>query len=142
MKFPQGEKSAVIHHKKNYMLYKDATCHNLWPCDFTDVTAFSSLFFLALHYCFFLNIFYLLWLFLWLKKAQTCQVLFHGCGVLFQGHLSRLTAAFSGCFFWSLLLNSSVWILISCKPHWITSGQITLSQIVCTSSKQESLNHK
>ena len=63
MKFPQGEESAVIHCKKNCLLYKDATCHNLWPCDFTDVTAFSSLFFLALHYCFFLCIFFLLWLF-------------------------------------------------------------------------------
>ena len=38
----------VIHHTKNYLLYKDATCHNLWPCDFTDVTAFSSVFFLEL----------------------------------------------------------------------------------------------
>ena len=57
---------AVIHRKKNYLLYKDATSHNLWPCDFTDVTAFSSVFFLALHYCFFLYIFGLLWLFLWL----------------------------------------------------------------------------
>ena len=63
MKFPQGENSVVIHHTKNYLLYKDATCHNLWPCDFTDVTAFSFLFFLALHYCFFLCMFYLLWVF-------------------------------------------------------------------------------
>ena len=41
-------------------------CHDIWPCDFTDVTAFSSLFFLAVHYYFFLYIFFLLWLFLWL----------------------------------------------------------------------------
>ena len=27
------------------------------------------------------------------------QVLFHGCVVLFQGHLSPMNAAFSGCFF-------------------------------------------
>ena len=27
------------------------------------------------------------------------QVLFHGCVVLFQGHLSSQSAAFSGCFF-------------------------------------------
>ena len=86
---------AVIHCKKNYLLYKDATCHNLWPCDFTDVTAFSSLLFLALHYCFFLFIFFLLWLF----YIFVYQVLFHGCVVLFQGHLSPLSAAFSGCFF-------------------------------------------
>ena len=63
---PQGEESAVIHHKKNYRLYKDATCHNIWACDFTVVAVFFSLFFLALHYCFFLYIFFLLWLFLWL----------------------------------------------------------------------------
>ena len=69
-----------------------ATCHNLRPCDFTDVTAFSFLFFLALHYCFFLCMFYLLWGFFF-------EVFFHGCDVLFQGHLSSLTAAFSGCFF-------------------------------------------
>ena len=42
---PSSEESVVIHHKKNYRLYKDATCHNLWPCDLTDVTTFSSLFF-------------------------------------------------------------------------------------------------
>ena len=64
VKFPQGEESAVIHHMKNYLLYKDAIWYNLWPCDFTDVTAFSSLFFLALHYCFLFYIFFLLWLFL------------------------------------------------------------------------------
>ena len=92
VKFPQGENSVVIHHTKNYLLYKDATCHNLWPCDFTDVTAFSFLFFLALHYCFFLSMFYLLW-------GVFFEVFFHGCDVLFQGHLSSLTAAFSGCFF-------------------------------------------
>ena len=92
MKFPQGEESAVIHCKKNYLLYKDATCHNLWPCDFTDVTAFSSLFFLALHYCFFLYIFFLLWLLLWLFN-------FYKMVVLFQGHLFPLSVAFSGCFF-------------------------------------------
>ena len=92
MKFPQGENSVVIHHTKNYLLYKDATCRNLWPCDFTDVTAFSFLFFLALHYCFFLCMFYLLWVFFF-------EAFFHGCDVLFQGHLSSLTAAFSGCFF-------------------------------------------
>ena len=62
MKLPQGEESAVIHHMKNYLLYKDAIWYNLWPCDFTDVTAFSSLFFLALHYCSFLYIFFHLWL--------------------------------------------------------------------------------
>ena len=84
------EESLVIHHKKNYWLYKDATCHNLWPCDFTDFTAFSSLFFLALHYCFFLYIFFLLWLLLWLLNVYQ---------VLFQGHLSPLNVAFSGCFF-------------------------------------------
>ena len=85
----------MIHRKKNYWLYKDATCHNLWPCDFTDVTAFSSLFFLAVHYCFFLYIFFLLWLF---SLFIFNQVLFHGC-VPFQGHLSPLSAAFPGCFF-------------------------------------------
>ena len=26
VKLPQGEGSAVIHHKKNYLLYKDAAC--------------------------------------------------------------------------------------------------------------------
>ena len=66
----------MIHHKKNYWLYKYATCHNLWLCDFTDVTAFSSLFFLALHHCFFLYIFFLLWLLLWLFNFY--QVRFHG----------------------------------------------------------------
>ena len=86
----------VIHRKKNYWLYKDATCHNLWPCDFTDVTAFSSLFFLALHYCFFLYTFFLLWLFLWLFNFCTK---FFFTVVLTQGHLSPLSAAFSGCFF-------------------------------------------
>ena len=53
---------------------RKTTCHwvpkmplvNFWPCDFTVVTAFSSLFFLALRYCFFLYIFFLLWLFVWL----------------------------------------------------------------------------
>ena len=90
----------MIHRKKNYLLYKDATCHNLWPCDFTDVTAFPSLFFLALCYCFFLIIFYLVWLFPWVKKTKKmAKLLFHGCGVLFQGHLAPLTAAFSGRFF-------------------------------------------
>ena len=63
---PSRGEVAVIHHKKNYLLYKDAASHNLWPCDFTDVTAFSSLFFLALHYCLFLYIFGLLRLFLWI----------------------------------------------------------------------------
>ena len=49
---------------------------------------------LALHYCFFLYIF-LLWLFLWLFNFFT-KVFFM---VLFQGHHSPLSAAFSGCFF-------------------------------------------
>ena len=62
VKFPQGEESAVIYCMKNYLFYEDATCYNL--CDFNDVTAFSSLFFLALHYCFLFYIFFLLWLFL------------------------------------------------------------------------------
>ena len=61
----------MIHRKKNYQLYKDATCHNLRVCDFTDVAAFSSLFFLALQYCIFLCIFFLLWLFLWLFQFFT-----------------------------------------------------------------------
>ena len=86
----------VIYCMKNYLFYKDATCYNL--CDFNDVTAFSSLFFLALHYCFFLYIFFLLLLFLWLFKFFY-QVHFHGSVVLFQGHLSAPSAAFSGCFF-------------------------------------------
>ena len=85
----------MIHHKKNYLFYKDATCQNLWPRDFTDVTAFSSPFFLALHYCFFLYIFFLLWLF-WGGFLNFYQVLFHGS---FTGHLSPLSAAFSGRFF-------------------------------------------
>ena len=88
----------MIYCKKNYWLYKDATCHCLWPCDFTDVTAFYSLFLLVLHYCFFLYIFFLLLLFLWLFKFFY-QVHFHGSVVLFQGHLSAPSAAFSGCFF-------------------------------------------
>ena len=85
----------VIHHMKNYWLYKDATCHNLWPCDFTDVTAFSSLFFLALHYCFFLYISFLLWLLLWVLNVY--QVIFHGCS--FLGAPFSPNVAFSGCFF-------------------------------------------
>ena len=101
---PQWEQSVVIHHKKNYQLYKDATCHNLWPCDFTDVTAFSSRFLLAVHYCFFLCIFFLLWLFLW--RFNFYQVLFRGWS--FSG------APFSPecCFFWMFLwpfLPSSSW---------------------------------
>ena len=78
---------------------------NFWPCDFTDVTALSSQFFLALHYCFFFYTFFLLWLLICppppplFFKFFFNEVLFHGCVVLFQGHLSPLTAAFSGCFF-------------------------------------------
>ena len=36
VKFPQGEGSAVIHCKKNNLLYKDATClcHSLWQGEF------------------------------------------------------------------------------------------------------------
>ena len=98
VKFPQGEESVVIHCKINYRLYKEATCHNICPCDFTDVTAFS-LFFLALHYCFYLYIFFLLWLFFGFFIYFFNQVLFHGCIVLFQGHLSPWSFAFSGCFF-------------------------------------------
>ena len=75
----------VIHHKKSYWLYKDATCHSLWPSDFTDVTALCSLY-----------IFFILWLFLSLFKFFT-QFFF--MVVLFQGHLSPLSVAFSGCFF-------------------------------------------
>ena len=86
----------MIHHKKNYWLYKYATCHNLWLCDFTDVTAFSSLFFLALHYYFILYIFFLLWLFLWPFNFFTKFIFMV---VLFQGHLSPLSAAFFGRFF-------------------------------------------
>ena len=113
MKFLQGEGSMVIYCKKNYLLYKDATCHNLWPCDFTDVTAFSSLLFLALHYCFFLFIFFLLWLNFFFFFFY--QVLFHGCVVLFQGHLSPLNAAFSGCFF-SLFCPVLFWWLFFRAP--------------------------
>ena len=75
----------VIHHKKNYWLYKDATCHNLWPCDFTDVTAFSSVLFsvalllISLHILPFMA-FSLAFFFFY-------RVLFHGCVVLFQRHL-------------------------------------------------------
>ena len=72
---------------------RKTTCFTKMPLvTITDVTAFSFLFFLALHYCFFLSMFYLLWSFFF-------EVFFHGCDVLFQGHLSSLTAAFSGCFF-------------------------------------------
>ena len=37
VKFPQGEGSAVIHRKKNYLVYSDVTClcHSLWQCEFT-----------------------------------------------------------------------------------------------------------
>ena len=151
MKFDQGEKSAVIHRTESY---KHATCHNLWPCDFTDVTAFSSLFFLALHYCFFLYIFYLLWLFLWLYFYFFAILIFLGCDVLFQGHLSLLTAAFSGCFFglfcpvllggYLLALVSSDWFFIwhSLRPstqllvhnhsglcsHWYLAGLLFSSE--------------
>ena len=86
----------MIHCKKNYQLYKDATCHSLWPSDFTDVTVLYSLFFLALRYCFSLYTFILLWLPLWLLKFFAK---FFFMVVLFQGHLSPLTAAFSGCSF-------------------------------------------
>ena len=106
MKFLQGEGSMVIHCKKNYLLYKDATCHNLWPCDFTDVTAFSSLLFLALHYCFFLYIFFLLWLFLWLFKFFT-KFFFMVVSFFFKGIFLP-----ECCFFWLFLrptLPSSSW---------------------------------
>ena len=41
VKFPKGEGSAVIHHKKNDLLHKDATyiyvcvTYSLWKCEFT-----------------------------------------------------------------------------------------------------------
>ena len=37
VKFPHGEGSAVIHRRKNYLLYKDATClcHSLCQSEFT-----------------------------------------------------------------------------------------------------------
>ena len=37
VKFPHGEGSAVIHRKKNYLLYKDTRYqwHSLWESDFT-----------------------------------------------------------------------------------------------------------
>ena len=66
---------------------------SLWPCNFTDATAFSSLFFLALHCSFFLYIFYLLCLFYYFIFTKLFFI------VIFQGHLSPLSAAFSGCFF-------------------------------------------
>ena len=47
------------------------------------ITAFYSLYFLALLYCIFLYIFFLLWLFLWFFKFFY-QVLFHGCS-FFKG---------------------------------------------------------
>ena len=107
----KAEESVVIHHKKNYWLYKDATCHNLWPCDFTDVTAFSSLFFLALHYCFFLYIFFLLWLLLWLLNVYIYQVLFHGCS--FSGAPFSPECCFFWLFLWAFLPSSSWWWFFS-----------------------------
>ena len=94
-----------IHHTKNYLLYKDATCHNLWPCDFTDVTAFSFLFFLALHYCFFLSMFYLLWVFSlkffsWLWCSFSRAPFFPDC-------------CFFWLFLWPLLPTSSWWLFVS-----------------------------
>ena len=155
MKFPQGEESAVIHRKKNYWLYKDASCNNIWPCDFTDVTAFSSLFFLALHHFFFLYIFFLLWLFLWLFLIFY-QVLFHGC-VLFQGHFLHWVLLFlavslalfcpvllGGCllalhrapissdwfFIWHSLRPSSTQLLVrnhsGLCSHWYLAGLLFL----------------
>ena len=37
MMFSQGEGSAVIHRKKNYLIYSDAThlCRSLWQCEIT-----------------------------------------------------------------------------------------------------------
>ena len=32
----------MINRKKNDLLYKDASCHSLWPCDFNCRAAFSS----------------------------------------------------------------------------------------------------
>jgi len=97
----------VIHRKKNYWFYKDASCHNIWPCDFTDVTAFSSLFFLALHHFFFLYIFFLLWLFVWLFNFFT--------KFFFMGTFSP-----EYCFFWLFLwpfLPGSSWWRISLALH-------------------------
>ena len=79
---PSRGEVAVVHCKKNYLLYEDA---NLWPCDFTNVTAFSSLFFLALHYCFFLYIFGLLWLFLWLNFFFNAKFFFMVVVFFFKG---------------------------------------------------------
>ena len=94
VKFPQGEESAVIHHKKNYLLYKDATC------DFIDVTAFSSVFFLALHYCFFLFIFFLLKFYgFFFGFLIFLPISFSWLCCSFSRAPSPLSAAFSGCFF-------------------------------------------
>ena len=95
----------MIHRKKNYQLYKDATCHNLRVCDFTDVAAFSSLFFLALQYCIFLCIFFLLWIFLWLFKFFTR---FFFTVVLFFFMATFLPeSCFSWQFLWPFLPSSS-----------------------------------
>ena len=43
VKFPQGEGSTVIHHKKNYLFYKDATCiHVLSECCLLELLARPS----------------------------------------------------------------------------------------------------
>ena len=67
--------------RKTDLLYKDATCCNLWPCDFTDVIAFLSILSSLWLFKFFTNFFFMVLV------------------VLFQGHLSPLSAAFSGCLF-------------------------------------------
>ena len=94
MKFPQGEGSAVIHRKKNDLLYKDATCHSSWPCDFIhSVTFFSSLFSILL-----LLLSLLILPVMAFSLAFYYQVLFHCWVVLFQGQLSSLIVAFHGFF--------------------------------------------
>ena len=107
VKFPQGEESVVIDCLKNYLLYKDATCHNLWCYCFL----FSVLFSIALN-CFFLYIFYLLWLFLWLFKKKLPSSFPWLCCSFSRASFSP-ECCFSWLFLWLLLPNSSWWLFFS-----------------------------
>jgi len=92
---PSREESVVIHRKKNYQLYKDATVSgHVISLMLLFIILFSVLFSFAL---LLLSLHILPFMAFSVAFLMFYQVLFHDC-VVFQEHHSSLSAAFPGCF--------------------------------------------
>ena len=85
----------MTHRKKNNLLYKDATCHSLWPCDFTCrplflFLCFSSLLLLLLTpsaqlFLWFWSLVLVFWAFPRALFSVLFQGIVHMCYRLWQG---------------------------------------------------------